>query len=114
MEIDRIIKLRDTPSKVKTKRSDNYREITQDRIFASIREGYFIYTIQNEVFDTNQQEDTEEEHFIDEVQVKLSPQMMVKIHKLFGQLIESYENIYGKIKTLEQIASEKPDLFKDP
>lgn len=98
---------------MKTERSENYREVTQDRVFAGIREGYFIYMIQSEVFDTNPVEDKEEGHFTDEVQVRVSPQQMVRMHKLFGQLIKNYEKIYGEIRNLEQIAYEKPDLLKD-
>jgi len=113
METDEIIKLRPTSQKVKTKKSNNYREITQDRVFASFRDGYFIYMIQNEEFDTNHPEVTGEGCFIDEVQVKLSPQQMVKMYNLFGQLIKNYEKIFGEIKTLEQIVNEKPDLLKD-
>jgi hypothetical protein len=114
METEEIIKLSHAPLPVKTKRSENYREITQDRVFAGVRDGYFIYMIQNEVFNTNQQNDVEVGCFIDEVQVKLSPQQMVKMHNLFGQLIQKYEQLYGKIKTLEQVAIEKPDLLTDP
>lgn len=113
MGTDESIKLINTPIKTKTRRSDNYREITQDRIFAGIREGYFIYVIQNEVFDTNKQENMEEKCFVDEVQIRVSPQQMVRMHKLFGQLIKNYEQINGEIKTLEQIATEKPDLLEN-
>ncbi|AKB79094.1 hypothetical protein MSHOH_2611 [Methanosarcina horonobensis HB-1 = JCM 15518] len=113
METDKKISLSYAPQKVKTEKSDNYREVTQDRVFAGIREGYFIYMIQSEVFDTNQLEDKDEGHFTDEVLVRVPPQQMVRMHKLFGQLIKNYENIYGEIRNLEQIASEKPDLFKD-
>jgi hypothetical protein len=113
MDTNETIKFNTIPQKVKTKRSNNFREITQDRVLASFRDGYFIYMIQNEEFDTNQ-EVTEGGCFIDEVQVKLSPQMMVKMNKLFGQLIKNYERIFGEIKSLDQIVSEKPDLFKDP
>ncbi|MDD4213144.1 MAG: hypothetical protein PHY42_07130 [Bacilli bacterium] len=112
METEKIITRSGVPPKIITKRAENFREVTQDRVFIGIKEGYFIYIIQNEVFDTNQPEDVEE-HLIDEVQVKLSPQQMVKMHKVMGQLIEKYEQIYGEIKTLEQIAIEKPDLVKD-
>lgn len=114
MEKDEKVSLSYVPKNVKTERSDNFREVMQDRVFAGIREGYFIYTIQSEVFDTNQLKDKEEGHFIDEVQVRISPQQMVRMHKLFGQLIKSYEKICGEIRALEQIASEKPDLLKDP
>lgn len=69
--------------------------------------------IQSEVFDTNPVGDKEEGHFTDEVQVRVSPQQMVRMHKLFGQLIKNYEKIYGEIRNLEQIACEKPDLLKD-
>jgi hypothetical protein len=113
METEKVIKYSNIPPKVKTKKSDNYREITQDRVFAGIRDGYFIYMIQNEVFNTNQEDDTiEGECFTDEVQVKVSPQQMVKMYNLFGRLIADYQRIYGEIKSLEQIATEKPDLFK--
>lgn len=64
------ISLSYAPQKVKTEKSDNYREVTQDRVFAGIREGYFIYMIQSEVFDTNQLEDKDEGHFTDEVLVR--------------------------------------------
>lgn len=113
MEIDNIIKFNIAPQKVKTTRSNDYREITQDRVIVGIRDGYFIYTIQNEVFDTSLQEGMAEQHFIDEIQVKIAPQQMVKMHNLFGQLIKNYEKIYGEIKTLEQIAIEKPDFLKE-
>ncbi|AKB35928.1 hypothetical protein MSSAC_1338 [Methanosarcina siciliae C2J] len=113
VEQDEIIKLINTQIKAKAERSENYREITQDRIFAGIREGYFVYVIQNEVFDTNKQENFEEKNFVDEVQVKVSPQQMVKMHKLFGQLIKNYEEVYGEIKTIEQIVIEKPELMKN-
>jgi hypothetical protein len=114
MDVDKVIKYNDIPPEVKTKKSDDYREITQDRLFAGIREGYFIYVIQNEVFNTNQTDDTiEGECFTDEVQVKVSPQQMVKMHALFGNLIANYQKIYGEIKSLEQIIAEKPDLFRD-
>jgi hypothetical protein len=113
MGTDETIKFNVAPQKVKTTRSDDYREITQDRVIAGIRDGYFIYAIQNEVFDTSLQEGIVEGHFIDEVQVKIAPQQMVKMHKLFGQLIKSYEKIYGEIKTLEQIATEKPDFLEE-
>ncbi len=113
MEPDVRIKFSNTPQKVKTTRSENYREITQDRIYAGFREGYFIYMIQNEPLDTNKQEEREEEYYVDEVQVKVSPQQIVKTYKLFGKLIEQYEKLYGEIKTLEQIVSENPDLMED-
>ena len=118
METDKIIKFHKVPPKVKTTQSDNFREVAQDRVFVGMREGYFIYMIQSELFDTNKQEDTnpediEEIRFIDEVQVRLSPQQMVKMHNVFGKLIKNYEEIHGKIKTIEQIAYENPDLMKD-
>jgi len=113
MGTDETIKFNVAPQKVKTTRPDGYREITQDRVIAGIRDGYFIYTIQNEVFDTGLQEGIAEQHFIDEVQVRIAPQQLVKMHNLFGQLIKSYEKIYGEIKTLEQIAIEKPDFLKE-
>lgn len=119
METDKIVKFQKIPPKVKTTLSDNFREVTQDRVFVAMREGYFIYMIQSELFDTNKQEsnsseDIEEIRFIDEVQVRLSPQQMVKMYNVFGKLIKNYEDIYGKIKTIEQIANENPDLMKDP
>lgn len=114
MEMDEQIRMNRAPQKVTTKRSDNFREITQDRVFAGIREGYFFYIIQSEEFDTNEPDNVEEGHFIDEVQVKLSPQQIVKMHKLFGQIIKNYETIYGEIKTLEQIVIENPSLLKGP
>jgi len=116
MEIDGKIKLRDTPLPVKTKRSENYREITQDRVFAGVREGYFIYMIQNEVFNTNTYQPNDEEvgYFIDEVQVKVSPQQMVRMYNVFGQIIKKYEQIYGEIKNIDQIVAEKPELLTDP
>lgn len=99
------------PLKVKTIRSEEFREVTQDRIFGGIREGYLIYTIQNEKFNTSL-EANEEQVFVDEVQVKVSPQQLVKTHELFGNLIKQYENIFGKIITLEKVASDNPDLLK--
>lgn len=106
------IKQMRSPPKIKTIRSEEFREITQDRIFGGFREGYFIYIIQNEKFNTSDNED-EENLFVDEVQVKVSPQQVVKTYELLGRLIKQYEKIFGEIKTLEHIASENPDLIED-
>lgn len=110
--VDATIKQLKSPLKVKTIRSEEFREITQDRIFGGIREGYSIYTIQNEIFNTSGEED-KEPVFVDEVQVKISPQQLVKTHELFGTLIVKYEKLFGEIKTLEKIASDNPDLLKE-
>lgn len=105
-----IINQMDPPQKVKTIRSDDFREITQDRVFCGVQEGFFIYVIQNEKFNTNGEEN-KEHVFVDEVQVKVSPQQMVKAHKLFGTLIEQYEEVFGEIMTLEKLLANNPDLL---
>ncbi len=101
-----------SPPKIKTIRSEEFREITQDRIIGGFREGYFIYIIQNEKFNTSDEKD-EETIFIDEVQVKVSPQEAVKTYEWLGRLIKQYEKMFGEIKTLENIASENPALIED-
>lgn len=110
--VDATIKQLKNPLKVKTIRSDEFKEVTQDRIFGGIREGYFIYTIQNEKFNTSGEVD-KEPVFVDDVQVKMSPQQLVKTHELFGTLIVQYEKLFGEIKTLEKIASDSPDLLQE-
>ena len=96
-----ILKQMKSPTKVNTIRSEDFREITQDRLFCGIREGYFIYIIQNETFDVNGEE--EEPFFVDEVQVKASPQQIVKTYKLLGNVIEQYENVFGKIICFDKL-----------
>ena len=105
-----IIKQMKTLTKVKTIRSEDFREITQDRFFCGMREGYFIYVIQNEMFDTS---DEEEPIFVDEVQVKVPPQQMIKTYELLGNVIQQYEKIFGEIRTLEKVASDSPDLVEE-
>lgn len=109
--VDAIIKQMKSPPKVKTVRSEDFREITQDRIFGGIKEGYFLYVIQNEKFNTSDEE--EEPIYVDEVQVKVSPQQIVKTYELFGRLIQQYEKLFGVIITLENVASDNPDLVEE-
>ena len=106
-----IIKQTKTLTKVKTIRSEDFREITQDRFFCGIREGFFIYVIQNEKFNTNDEE--EEPIFVDEIQVKVPPQQIVKTYELLGNVIQQYETIFGDIRTLEKVASDSPDLVEE-
>jgi len=109
--VDAIIQQMKSPPKVKTVRSEDFREITQDRIFGGIKEGYFLYVIQNEKFNTSDEE--EEPIYVDEVQVKVSPQQIVKTYELFGRLIQQYEKLFGDIITLENVASDNPDLVEE-
>jgi len=109
---DEIINQLKPLTKVKTIRSEDFREITQDRLFCGIKEGFFVYVIQNEKFHTSSEEE-KERIFVDEVQVKISPQQMVKAHELFGMLIEQYKTIFGEIKTLEQIMIDNPTIVDE-
>ncbi len=106
-----IIKQTKNPTKVKIIRSEDFREITQDRFFCGIKEGYFIYVIQNEKFNTSDEEG--ENILVDEVQVKVPPQQMIKTYELLGRVIQEYEKVFGEIRTLEKIASENPELIEE-
>jgi len=102
----------ENPKNVKTIRSEKFREITQDRMFGGFREGYFIYIVQNEIFDSTS-EDNAKPVYLEEIQVKVPPQQMVKTYELFSRLIENYEQVFGKIKTIEQIAEDQPNLIEE-
>lgn len=109
-ESDKIIGVREKPPKIKSIRSEGFREITQDRIFGGIREGYLIYIIQSEMFRTGD-EDVETE-FIDEVLVRVPPQQALKTYEWLGRMIKQYEKIFGEIRTAEQAVANNPDLVK--
>ena len=47
-----IIKKMKSSQKITTVRSEDFKETTQDRISFGLREGYFIYVVQNQKFDT--------------------------------------------------------------
>jgi len=100
------------PEKIKSVRSEGFREITQDRLVGGIKEGYFVYVIQSERFDTTLGSNNIEgsgAELVDEVQVKLTPQQARRTYEWFGKLLKQYEKIFGEIKLIEKIADDKPD-----
>ena len=105
-----ILKRMDPSQKITTVRSEDFKETTQDRIFFGLREGYFVYIVQNQKFNTEGKDDFV---YVDEVQVKMPPQQAVKTHELLGKLIKEYETVFGKIKTIEKLESENPDLVDE-
>ena len=107
-----IIKKTEKSQKIITVRSEDFKETTQDRIYFGFREGYFVYVVQNLKFDASA-EDRNELIYVDEVQVKMPPQQAIKTHEVLGELIKEYENVFGKIKTIEKADSENPDLVDE-
>ncbi|MCK4798380.1 MAG: hypothetical protein KAT05_13450 [Spirochaetes bacterium] len=105
-----IIKKMKSSQKITTVRSEDFKETTQDRISFGLREGYFIYVVQNQKFDT---EGKDTFVYVDEVQVKMSPQQAIKTHEVLGRLIKEYERVFGEIKTVEKIESENPNLVDE-
>ncbi len=113
--VDKKIKLIKEPQNVKPVRSDEFREIIQDRIVGGIKEGYFVYVIQSERFDSTMglsNVDNRGIELVDEVQVKLTPQQAHRTYEWFGKLLKQYEEIFGEIKLIEKVAEEKPELME--
>jgi len=113
--VDKKIKLIKEPQNVKPVRSDEFREIIQDRIVGGIKEGYFVYVIQSERFDSTiglSNVDNRRIELVDEVQVKLTPQQAHRTYEWFGKLLKQYEEIFGEIKLIEKVAEDKPELME--
>ena len=112
--VDKKIKLIKEPQSIKPVRSEEFREITQDRIVGGIKEGYFVYVIQSERFDSTiglDNVDSRGVELVDEVQVKLTPQQALRTYEWFGTLLKKYEEIFGEIILLEKVAKDKPELI---
>jgi len=113
--IDMKVKLIKEPQNIKPVRSEEFREIIQDRIVGGIKEGYFVYVIQSERFDSTiglSNVDYRGVELVDEVQVKLTPQQAHRTYEWFGKLIKKYEEIFGEIKLIDKIAEDKPELME--
>lgn len=106
---DQITNISKEQNKIKSVRSEKFREITQDRIMGGIREGYFFYIIQSEQFKNDENAEPE---LVDEVLVRISPQQALKTYEWLGRLIKQYEKVFGEIRTVEQIVTANPDLLK--
>jgi len=113
--VDKKIKLIKEPQSIKPVRSEEFREITQDRIVGGIKEGYFVYVIQSERFDSTiglDNVDSRGVELVDEVQVKLTPQQALRTYEWFGRLLKQYEKIFGEIKLLEKVVENKHELLE--
>ena len=114
--VDKKIKLIKEPQNIRPVRSEEFREITQDRIVGGIKEGYFVYVIQSERFDSTiglSNVDNKGVELVDEVQVKLTPQQAFRTYEWFGRLLKQYEEIFGEIKLIEKVAEDKPELMEE-
>lgn len=115
--VDKKIKLIKEPQNIKPVRSEEFREIIQDRIVGGIKEGYFVYVIQSERFDSTiglSNVDSKGVELVDEVQVKLTPQQALRTYEWFRRLLKQYEEIFGEIKLIEKVAKDKPELIEEP
>ncbi len=115
--VNKKIKLIREPQNIKPIRSEGFREITQDRIVGGIKEGYFVYVIQSERFDSTiglSDVDKKGIELVDEVQVKLTPQQALRTYEWFGRLLKQYEEIFGEIKLIEKVAADKSKLMEKP
>ncbi|MFZ3384544.1 MAG: hypothetical protein WA144_11525 [Candidatus Methanoperedens sp.] len=113
--VDKKIKLIQEQQNIKPVRSDEFREIIQDRIIGGIKEGYFVYVIQSERFDSTiglSNVDNRGVELVDEIQVKLTPQQAYRTYEWLGKLLKKYEEIFGEIKLIEKVAEDKPELME--
>lgn len=113
--VDEKIKLIKEPQKIKSVRSEEFRQITQDRIIGGMNEGYFVYVIQSERIDSTIGLDNVDHRgveIVDEIQVKLTPQQARRTYEWLGKLLKQYEKRFGEIKLIEKNAEDKPDLVK--
>ena len=113
--VDERIKIKTEAQKIKSVRSEEFRQITQDRILGGIKEGYFVYVIQSEIIDSTiglDNVDGRGAEMVDEVQVKLTPQQARRTYEWLGKLLKQYEKLFGEIILIEKIAEDKPDLVE--